>query len=444
MIKPSDLDLSNLVVKPTERPRGPVVRAVGLVLHARIENARIGNICRISRGAGAGDLIAEVVGFTEDLVTLMPLGDTKGLGPGCPVEVVAEQLDAPVGDGVLGRVLDGLGQPIDGGPPVTALDTRPVDAPAPAPLSRAFVRRPLATGVRVIDALLTCGEGQRMGLFAGAGVGKSTLLGMICRNTEADVNVIALIGERGKEVRDFIEESLGREGLARSVVVVTTSDRPAVERLRGALVATTIAERFRDQGKKVMLMVDSVTRFARALREVGLAAGEPPARQGFPPSVFAMLPRLLERAGNSDRGSITAFYTVLVEGDDMREPISAEVQSILDGHIILDREIAARGQYPAIDVLRSKSRVVSQVCDRGHLDAARQVLSTHALYEENRMAIAINAVERGNPLLDHAIQMQPMIEDFLKQRVDERIGFADAVARVRDLAAACAARATAR
>ena len=376
-------------------------------------------------------LAAEVVGFRGDEAVLMPLGEAAGIGPDSLVTATGRPLSISVSDGVLGRVLDGLGRPIDGGGPIAGGVPWPVERPAPDPLSRRRVTRPLALGVRALDALLTVGEGQRIGLFAGSGVGKSTLMGQIARQTEADVNVIALVGERGREVVDFLEESLGEAGRARSVVVCATSDTPSLVRLKSAFVATAIAEYFREQGKRVLFMLDSVTRVARAQREVGLAAGEPPARQGYPPSVFALLPRLLERTGNDARGSITALYTVLVAGGDMEEPIADEVRGILDGHVILSREIAARNQWPAVDVLPSLSRLMSAVADPAHRAAAARLRELMAAYERQRDLILLGAYQRGaDPLTDEAVARMEAITTFLRQRTDEAAPFYETRARL--------------
>jgi type III secretion system H+-transporting two-sector ATPase len=413
--------------------RGRVVEVTGLVIKARVPGVRIGELCFIETPLRDEPVRAEVVGFKHELVYLMALGDLTGLGPDSEVRPTGHVMAVRVGPGLLGRVLDGLGRPADGKGPLALGETAeyPVYAPPPDPLERQRVRRALVVGVRAIDGLLTVGEGQRVGIFAAAGGGKSTLLGMIARNTAADVNVIALVGERGREVLDFIEETLGEEGLARSVVVVATSDQPTLVRLKSAYVATAVAEYFRDRGRRVVLVLDSITRFARAQREAGLAVGEPPARAGFPPSVFAVLPRLLERAGNSDRGSITAFYTVLVEGDDMTEPVADEVRSILDGHIVLSRELAARGHYPAIDVLRSASRVMPAVAADGHQQAAQKVRELIATYERHRDLILLGAYKRGTDArVDEALDRWPAIEAWLRQGTHDRTGFEETLVRM--------------
>jgi type III secretion protein N (ATPase) len=399
---------------------GRVRSLVGLGIRASAPGARLGEVVTIRRRERP-PLLAEVVGFVEDDVTLMPLGEPEGVGPDDPVRSTGAPLSVRVSDAVLGRVLGGLGEPIDGGPAIEG-ERVPVLRAPPNPMTRPRIARPMVLGVRALDGLLTVGEGQRVGLFAGSGVGKSTLMGQIARQAEADVFVVCLIGERGREVREFLEDSLGAEGRARGVVVCATSDVPALVRLKSAHVATTIAEHFRDQGKRVLLMMDSVTRFARAGREVGLAAGEPPARRGYPPSVFAALPGLLERGGTSERGSITAFYTVLVEGGDMEEPIADEVRGILDGHVILERELGARGRWPAIDVLRSLSRVMDAVTDEAHRELARDLRELLATYESKRDLIALGAYAKGSDArIDAAIARIDRIEGFLRQRRDEKV-----------------------
>jgi flagellar protein export ATPase FliI len=420
-------------ISPVE-VRGRVKEVVGLVARATLPDTWIGDVCEIRNARSRMPVKAEVVGFQNGQALLMPLGELTNVGPSSEVVAHGRGLTVAVGDGLLGRVLDGLGEPMDAAEcgPLRCSERYPVAGHAPDPLRRRRVTRPLSVGVRAIDGLLTCGEGQRVGLFAAAGVGKSTLLGMIARNTEADVNVIALIGERGREVRDFLEQDLGPEGMRRSVVVCATSDQPSLVRLKGAYVATAIAEYFRDRGRKVMLMMDSVTRFARAQREIGLACGEPPARAGYTPSVFAELPRLLERAGNSDKGSITAFYTVLVAGDDMNEPVADEARSILDGHIILSRDMAAREHYPAIDVLQSVSRVMRAVAEPAHVQAANRMRETLAVYEKSRDLILLGAYERGSDAaVDRAIEQAGAIDEFLRQRTDEPASFAETAARLR-------------
>ncbi|HVR61437.1 MAG TPA: FliI/YscN family ATPase, partial [Polyangia bacterium] len=399
---------------------------------------RVGELVWID-SAPAGRVQAEVVGFRGDEVVLMPLGEAAGIGPDSMVTPTGRPLAITAGPGLLGRVLDGLGRPIDGG---GALDGSggasdwPVDRAAPDPLTRRRIARPLALGVRAIDALMTVGEGQRLGLFAGAGVGKSTLLGQIARNTDADVNVICLCGERGREVLDFLEQSLGAVGRARSVVVCATSDAPSLVRLKSAFVATAIAEWFRAQGRRVLFMMDSLTRFARAQREVGLAAGEPSVRHGFPPSVFAMLPRLLERTGNSARGSITALYTVLVAGGDMDEPIADEVRGILDGHVVLSRALADRNHWPAVDVLPSLSRLMTAVADRPHQAAAARLRAILAAYERQRDLIALGAYQRGSdPRTDEAIARIDGIEAFLRQDACEAAPFDETRHRLLQLGA---------
>jgi len=412
---------------------GKVSEIVGLVVRATIPGIRHGEMVSIDRaGTGLAALPAEVVGFRGDEAVLLPLGDPAGVGPDSAVSPCGRPLALRCGEALLGRVLDGLGEPIDGGPSLddAGLEDWAVDRSAPDPLTRQRVERPLPTGIRAIDGFLTLGEGQRIGLFAGSGVGKSTLLGQIARSSSADVNVICLVGERGREVRDFIEDALGEEGLRRSVVVCATSDAPSLVRLKSTFVATAIAEWFRDRrGKRVLMMVDSLTRFARAQREVGLSAGEPPARQGYPPSVFAALPRLVERTGNSDVGSITAIYTVLVAGGDMDEPIADEVRGIVDGHIVLERELGARGRWPAIDVLRSVSRVMPNVASAEHVLAARRALEMLATYEAHRDLITLGAYKAGaDSKVDDAIARIDAVESFLRQGILEHAAFDEIVA----------------
>ena len=396
---------------------GQVTGVVGLVIQSRGPRAMVGELCWLSPGNGSGQgLWAEVVGFRDRMTLLMPVGGLDGLSPGWEVTATGTPLPVGVGPSLLGRVLDGLGRPLDGKGPLRAETQYPVNASPPEALARQRIREPLSTGVRSIDGLLTVGKGQRMGIFAGSGVGKSTLLGMMARGTGADVNVIGLIGERGREVREFIEEDLGEEGLKRSVVVVATSDQPALVRIKGALVATAIAEYFRDQGQDVLLMMDSVTRLAMAQREVGLAVGEPPATRGYTPSVFALLPRVLERSGTGERGSITGIYTVLVDGDDVNEPISDAVRGILDGHVVLSRRLASLNHYPAIDVLGSVSRVMPQVTGPVHRRAAARFRTNLAVYRESEDLVNIGAYQPGaNPALDQALRLLPAMNDYLRQ-----------------------------
>ncbi len=417
---------ARLAATPTLRATGRVVGVTGLAVRFALPGVRVGDVVHIRRRGEP--LACEVVGFAEGEAVAMPLGALVGVGPDDVVEATGGAFTVRASDALLGRVVDGLGRPIDGGPSLESGEPVPVDRDPPLALARRPVDRPIATGVRVLDGLLTLGEGQRVGLFAGSGVGKSTLLGAIARGVEADVVVVALVGERGREVSEFLEHSLGAEGRARSVVVVATSDVAALERLRAAQVATAYAEYFRDQGKRVMLLCDSVTRFARAQREVGLAAGEPPARRGYPPSVFAMLPRLLERSGQGERGSITAIYTVLVEGGDMDEPIADEVRGVLDGHVVLDRGIAARGRYPAVDVTVSLSRVMDAVVSKEHRAAARRLRAMLGVYESKRDLVTLGAYAKGSDReLDEAIARMPKIEQFLKQDPKDGVAFGDTV-----------------
>ncbi|MBI5514756.1 MAG: FliI/YscN family ATPase [Deltaproteobacteria bacterium] len=415
---------------------GRITGLVGLTLRAAAPQIRAGDLVSVQR-SGSEPLLAEVVGFDDRHAVLMPLGDPSGVGLGDAVRPVGGRMTIPCGVGLLGRVLDGLGQPCDGLGPITGPVTPwEVERPAPDPLQRQRIKRPLALGVRALDGLLTAGEGQRLGLFAGSGVGKSTLLGQIARQCAADVVVIALVGERGREVREFLEDNLGEDGRRRSCVVVATSDAPALVRLRSAFVATGVAEFFRDQGLRVLLMMDSVTRVARAQREVGLAAGEPPARRGYPPSVFALLPRLLERSGPGEGGTITAVYTVLVEGGDLEEPVADEVRGILDGHVILERSLGSRGRWPAVDVLPSLSRVMDQVATREHRAAAQRFRALLAAYESKRDLITLGAYARGSDrVTDEAIARIDALEAFLRQSVDEASPFDETVKALQALVA---------
>lgn len=413
---------------------GRITEVVGMLIKAVVPQVKMGEVCLVKRDGEP--LMTEVVGFTKEEVYLSPLGEMHGVGPSSEVIPTRMPLQIKVGPELLGRVVDGLGRPLDEhekGPLVLKEKYSVLNAP-PDPLHREMIEEPMSTGVRCIDGVLTCGKGQRVGIFAAAGGGKSTTLGMIARYARADVNVISLIGERGREVREFIEHSLGEEGLARSVIVVSTSDQAAQLRLNAAYVGTAIAEYFRDQGKTVILMMDSVTRFARALREIGLAAGEPPARAGFTPSVFATLPKLLERSGNSDKGSITAFYTVLVAGDDMNEPVSDEVRSILDGHIILSAELARQYHYPAIDVLGSVSRIINSIIDKEHLELVGKVREVLANYKKNELLIRIGEYKPGSDKdADFAIKFIEKVNNFLKQKVDEVCSFEETVAYLKKL-----------
>ena len=414
--------------------RGRVTELTGLLIRASVPGARVGELCLIYSPHRARVLRAEAVGFRGSEIVLMPLGEVSDVAMGAEVVPTGASLTIRVGEDLLGRVLDGLGEPIDGLGAIEDAAERPVAARPPDPMKRERVTQQLKTGIRALDGLLTVGEGQRIGIFAAAGVGKSTTLGMLARNTEAEINVIALIGERGREVRDFLEQDLGEEGLKRSVVIVATSNEPSLIRMKAAYVATAIAEYFRDQGKKVLFLMDSVTRFARALREVGLAAGEPPARSGFPPSVFAELPRLLERTGNSDKGSITAFYTVLVEGDDMTEPIADETRSILDGHIVLSRKLAANNHYPAIDVNESVSRVMTAVAEQPHVEAAGKLREVLATYEAQKDLILIGAYKKGSdPKTDYAISKIEAVNNFLKQKTHEQMSSEAAIQKLKQL-----------
>ncbi len=415
---------------------GRVSQVIGLVIESNGPSVSIGETCVIENGCANGAVRCEVVGFRGNKVLLMPLGEISGMSAGSRVVATREILTVPVGHELLGRVVGGLGQPIDDKGPIEATRRRSVAQSAPDPLTRKRISKPLATGIRAIDAMLTCGKGQRIGIFSGSGVGKSVLLGMIARNSEADVNVIALIGERGREVRDFLDKDLKEEGLRRSVVVAVTSDQASLIRVKGAMTATTIAEHFRDQGLDVMLMMDSVTRAAMAQREIGLAIGEPPTSKGYTPSVFAMLPRLLERSGTSAVGSITGLYTVLVEGDDMNEPIADAVRSILDGHIVLSRKLAHQNHYPAIDVLESVSRLMIDVVAQEHLAGANRVKEILATYREAEDLINIGAYNKGtNSKIDLAIDKIGAISALLRQTINESSGFDETITALQKLAA---------
>jgi type III secretion protein N (ATPase) len=436
-ITPPALDPALLDALARTRPwgeRGRIVQAFGTTLRVSGLNARIGQQCRISDGQGPV-LRAEVVGLSGGDAILVPLAGLQQVSADAQVEVVDDAAEVPFGHGLLGRVLDAFGQPLDGLPLPAGLSSRPLHVAAPNPLQRVPVHEVFATGVRALDAALTVGIGQRLGIFAMAGGGKSTLLGMLARHARSEVNVIALVGERGREVREFIEDCLGPEGLARTVLVVATSERPAMERVRAAQAATAIAEGFRVEGARVLLLMDSVTRYARALREIGLSVGEPAVRRGFPPSVFAELPRLFERAGNDARGSITAFYTVLAEDEDGGDPIAEETRSILDGHVVLSRELGQAGHYPAIDLLASASRVFPRITQAPHRDAAGRLRALMAKHAEIRFLLQVGEYRSGSDVLaDSAIERWPAIEKLLRQTPEVAGGFDDTVRQLVALA----------
>lgn len=416
------------------RINGQVKRVIGLVIESLGPNVSVGELCLVYGHIDQDPVYAEVVGFREDSVLLMPLGEMKGIKPGSQVVATHSVFKTKVGYSLLGRVLDGLGNPIDGKGPIKSQEKLPVHNEPPSPFERERIKEKLITGIRAIDNVITFGKGQRVGIFAGSGVGKSVLMGMIARNTEADINVIALIGERGREVRDFIEKDLGQEGLKRSVIIVATSDKPALVRVTGAYLATAVAEYFRDEGKNVMLMMDSVTRFAMAQREVGLTIGEPPTTKGYTPSVFAVLPKLLERAGMSTKGSITGLYTVLVEGDDMNEPIADAARSILDGHVVLSRKLASKGHYPAIDTLESVSRVMIDVIDQEHRYAAYKLKDLLSTYNEAEDLINIGAyIEGSNPKIDESLKKIDQITDFLRQGIEETNNFNQSLNQMKNI-----------
>lgn len=416
------------------KKKGKIVNVVGLTLESAGPDAKLGDVCYIyPEGEDIKPILAEVVGFKEGRTQLMPYDVTDGIGLGNVVENTGETLKVWVGSELLGKCLDGLGRPLDGSE-LTNVQAYPVEAAPPDPMSRVIINEVLSLGVKAVDGLLTIGKGQRIGIFAGSGVGKSTLMGMFARNTKADINVIALVGERGREVREFIERDLGEEGMKRSVVVVATSDRPALERNKAAKTATAIAEYFRDQGKDVLLMMDSLTRFSMAQREIGLANGEPPVSRGYPPSVYAEMPKLLERAGNGAKGSITGLYTVLVDGDDFNEPITDTARSILDGHIMLSRKLGHKNHYPAIDVLQSISRCMSQIASSEHKKMAGKLKTVMATYNEAEDLINIGAYKRGsNPSIDYAIEKIDAVNQFLRQDVYEKVAFEESVDRLKAL-----------
>ncbi|MCR5562406.1 MAG: type III secretion system ATPase SctN [Desulfovibrio sp.] len=429
------LDETIRSVNPVE-VRGRVEQVVGTIIRAVVPGLRMGELCILRNPWENWELKAEVVGFVKNIALLSPLGSMQGISPATEVIPTGEILSVPVGDELLGRVVDGLGQPMDGGPELRTHNRYPIFNEAPNPMTRKIIDHPITLGLRALDGILTCGEGQRMGVFAAAGGGKSTLLSSILKGCSAEVCVLALIGERGREVREFIEHDIGPGGLAKAVLVVSTSDRSSMERLKAAYTATAIAEYFRDQGRSVLLMMDSVTRFARAQREIGLAAGEPPTRRGFPPSVFSELPKLLERAGNSSKGSITALYTVLVEGDDMTEPVADETRSILDGHIVLSRKLAAANHYPAIDIQASVSRVMNAIVTPEHKKAAQRLRAILAKYAEIELLVQIGEYKEGaDAEADSALAHMSTVNAFLRQKQDEKSTFEETVAALQQAVA---------
>ena len=426
-----DLNLSKylrLREKVFYKRLGKVVNVVGLTIESLGPDASLNDLCKITISEEDDKFVlAEVVGFRDNRTLLMPCDTTDGIGFGCIVENLGYPLSVSVGEEMLGQCLDGLGRPTNG-PTVKTAVRYPVEAMPPDPMDRKIIDTPLPLGVKAVDGIMTIGKGQRIGIFAGSGVGKSTLLGMFARNTKADINVIALIGERGREVREFIERDMGEEGMKRSIVVVSTSDKPALMRKKAALTATAIAEYFRDQGKDVLLMMDSLTRFSQAQREIGLASGEPPVTRGYPPSVYAEMPKLLERAGNSDKGSITGLYTVLVDGDDFNEPITDTARGILDGHIMLNRKLAHKNHYPAIDILQSISRCMSQIASKEHKAMAGKLKNVLATYNEAEDLINIGAYKSGaNPSIDYAIEKINSVNEYLCQDVDTKYSFDDEI-----------------
>lgn len=426
--------LDILKTTDTVSQSGKVMKVVGLTVESNGPVVNMGDICRIYPSDGISFVEAKVVGFRDQRVLLMPFGDMTGIGFGSRVVSTGRSLRVAVSDDLIGRVLNALGEPMDDGLPIKATDYYPVDNMPPNPLMRTRIKEEFPLGIRAIDGLLTVGQGQRLGIFAGSGVGKSTLLGMIARNAVADVNVIVLVGERGREVKDFIEKDLGKAGLKKSVLIIATSDQPALLRLKAAMVGTSIAEYFRDKGLKVLMLMDSVTRFAMAQREIGMAVGEPPISRGFPPSVYAILPKLLERSGTSDKGSITGLYTVLVEGDDMNEPISDTVRGILDGHIVLSRALATSNHYPAIDVLESISRVMKEIVAPEHYDQAGFIKNSMAVYKKAKDLIDIGAYKSGSSAgIDEAIRLMPQINEFLCQRIEESVVYDEVIQRLHSI-----------
>ena len=399
---------------------GEVVQVTGLVIESIGPNVSLGDICEISSPRLSG-LQAEVVGFRDHRVLLMPLGEMQDIHAGCQVAATGRAAGINVSEALIGRIIDGIGRPIDGKGPLPTGTPRPLHCAPPNPLTRQRIAKPFQTGVKALDLFTPVGCGQRLGIFAGSGVGKSTLLGMIARGAESEINVIALVGERGRELREFIEKDLGPEGMARSIIVVSTSDQPALVRRRAALIATAIAEHFRDEGRKVLFMMDSVTRYAMAQREIGLAVGEPPTSRGYTPSVFSVLPRLLERTGMGETGSITALYTVLVDGDDMNEPIADAVRGILDGHVVLSRALATANHFPAVDVLESVSRVTLEVCQEKEISTISKARDLLSVYRKNEDVITIGAYTKGSsPNVDLAIEKQPLLRQLLRQPIEDK------------------------
>lgn len=422
-----------LIDRNFEKRLGKVVKVVGLTIESIGPDAKLSDLCIITPQSGKAAVKAEVVGFRDERVLLMPLGNVEGVGLGSRVENTGEPLRVKVSESLLGKTLNGDGEPVDGSP-VGEGEYYSVEAAPPDPLKRKIIDEPLCLGVKAVDGMLTIGKGQRIGIFAGSGVGKSTLMGMFARNTRADINVIALIGERGREVREFIERDLGEEGMKRSIVVVSTSDKPALIRNKAAKTATAIAEYFRDKGKDVLLMMDSLTRFSMAQREIGLASGEPPVSRGYPPSVYAEMPKLLERAGRSDKGSITGLYTVLVDGDDFNEPITDTARGILDGHIVLSRSLAHRNHYPAIDILQSISRVMSSIITKEHKEASGKLKNALAAYTESEDLINIGAYKSGsNPDIDYAIEKIKSINGYLCQGTEEKFGMEEELSLLKEI-----------